>query len=842
MDAEGSIQVSLLHRVSTAQTLTEVTQAIAQMALECTSAHGVRLYLPEPGGDLQVFASSGHGFGLFETEEINFEVYVTRESQHFDQHAHLSFGKGDVWAVLEMIFPNNTSLELLDSLLGLLGFALEATFERETKELQFQQSHLLSNLTRVLGGSLDVEHIRRTLAQFSVHVLKMERSFIGLFERIEDNAAITGKLNTHGFGDTFKDQPLRLVSDSYVRLVQRREPIVVRSTLDHWMPLARSMSVHHNMQVCLVLPLITRERLLGVLYVDTTQVGSSLEGATIHQGKLLAEQAAIALDNALMYGEETRKRHAEEALREVSAALASSLHLSDILECILEESRRLFGAQAVAIFQLDPTENMMHIRSSVGLDAAFISNVGYRLKVGVVGQAVDQNRPILIPDMQEHYRKNPHTWGKNSYSRRLMEDQNYPFRGVLGLPLVARGTAFGGMALYFEAAIRELRDEDIHLLEVFAGQAALAIENARLFEELKEQELQYRILAESAQDLILTMDLRGRITYANPAAQSVLGYRPELLVGRSVTECLPNGVTSDMLAAWKSSLRARGKRGVWLEGQARARDGEMAYLEINLCALERDSKIIGVLAVARDLTEEHRLAEEIQSRRQDLRRAEERGIELRSYLALFTQAQEEERRRIARELHDDTAQVLVAIGRRIDRLVRGLAEEALRERALAIRDDVDAAIESVRRFSHNLRPSVLDDLGLISALEQLVDRALTPTSLQVSGMDRRLNADVELTVFRTVQECLTNIDKHAQASGARICVQFTGTQVEVSIADDGVGFEPRELSQLLREGHMGLLGLKERVELLGGKLNIDSSPGCGTQTWFILPDTQLTVQ
>ncbi|NJK46481.1 MAG: PAS domain S-box protein [Pleurocapsa sp. SU_196_0] len=262
------------------------------------------------------------------------------------------------------------------------------------------------------------------------------------------------------------------------------------------------------------------------------------------------------------------------------------------------------------------------------------------------------------------------------------------------------------------------------LCAAISAQAALAIQNARLFEGIQAQELRYRLLAEAAHDLIVATDLDGVITYANPAVLEVLGFAPAELVGTVYEELLIGDAARDAARAWRD-MALDGIGASTFEGRVRRSDGSTAYLEVKLNALFREGKIAGGLAIARDLSEQQKLADEIAQRGQ----AQARATELRGFLSLFTQAQEEERRRIARELHDDTAQTLVAIARRLDRLETALQTmplESAQERVRDIRGDVDTAIDSVRRFSRNLRPSALDDLGLLPALEWLCSQARTP--------------------------------------------------------------------------------------------------------------------
>jgi len=832
-----TLTTSTLHfltPLSSAQSFEEVVSGLLELALTLTSAHGARFLLPLPGGDLSEKMSRGRGFALFDTVEAAQAAFILREAQIGRDYAHLPLGQGEVWGVLELIFPEFEPLEALQALSGLVGFALEATFRREQGQSHLSRDRLLTELAHALGGRLELGGVLSTLTAFTAAALNLERSFIGLFEKLEPEGATTGELHTYGFGERLLGQPLRLSSETHRKLVRKGEVLLVRGPRDHQGSLARHMA-EHGMHACLVVGLFAGGKPLGLLYADTTDKGATLRESDLERALWLAEGVSVALERTLEYAQESRKRRAAEGLRELSSTLSSTLHLGQILESLLEHSLSLFTASAVAVFELADDGETLRIRSSVGLETEYILRTQSKLGLGTLGRAIIEGRSVLRPDVLGDFQRDPESFLRDGFTRELLEAGRYPFRGHVGIPLSSRGKTFGGILLYFEDAIDELREEDLDLLEVFAGQAALAIENARLFEELQEQEAQYRVLAESAQDLIVTTDTRGLITYINPAIESVLGYSPLEMLGRSVVDFLEESDFKQAFRAWRDCLRLEGQ-GAYFEGQIKARDGSSAFLEINLNALSRDGRTVGVLAVGRDLSEEHSLAEEIGARGQALRLSEERRLELRSYLALFTQAQEEERRRISRELHDDTAQVLIAVGRRLDRLAREMGDSKLVERVSSIREDVDAALVSVRRFSHNLRPSVLDDLGLMAALEQLAERSSPPARLEVAGTERRLPGQVELTLFRMVQEALGNVGKHAQASTVTVRLEFGEAQTHVWVQDNGVGFDPSRLSELLLEGHLGLLGLRERVELLGGALEIVSEPGAGTEMHFFFPD------
>ncbi|MFN2243562.1 MAG: GAF domain-containing protein [Anaerolineae bacterium] len=214
---------------------------------------------------------------------------------------------------------------------------------------------------------------------------------------------------------------------------------------------------------------------------------------------------------------------------------------------------------------------------------------------------------------------------------------------------------------------------------------------------------------------------------------------------------------------------------------------------------------------------------------------------LRFYAWQTSQAQEEERRRIARELHDDTAQQLVALSRYLDTLAdseENLSEAGV-ERLEQLQRRIEGALQGVRRFSRDLRPSVLDDLGLLPALEGLLSdlegSGISP-ELRISGDRRRLSPDVELALFRIVQETLNNVRRHANASHVMINVEFRNGWVKVDVRDDGQGFEllgsPGDFASA---GKFGLLGIEERAQLLHGQFRVHSGKGEGTTVTVDVP-------
>jgi len=216
---------------------------------------------------------------------------------------------------------------------------------------------------------------------------------------------------------------------------------------------------------------------------------------------------------------------------------------------------------------------------------------------------------------------------------------------------------------------------------------------------------------------------------------------------------------------------------------------------------------------------------------------------MRDYMAAITQGQEAERTRLARELHDDTAQALIALGQRLQMAQRALARgdvEQAQELLVELRRMSEQTLEGVRRFSRDLRPVYLEELGFLPALEMLV-RDLNAggqieAELKVWGRSRRLPPDLELAAYRIAQEALNNAARHAQAKHVMLRVAFTEEALILTVHDDGEGFEvPQQPDELSLEGHFGLAGMRERAILLGGQLRVTSTAGEGTTLEVTLP-------
>ena len=344
-------------------------------------------------------------------------------------------------------------------------------------------------------------------------------------------------------------------------------------------------------------------------------------------------------------------------------------------------------------------------------------------------------------------------------------------------------------------------------------------------EQLRVSEERYREIFENAHDAIWLQDMQGRITMANKACAEITGFAPEELIAMRV-----KGFLSEEPLNKARQIRKRLLAGETInepyEQEIIKRDGTSALLWLTPSLITSQGWPTGFQFIARDITEQAHMQEN-----------------LNFYLQQVTRAQEHERQRIAQELHDETAQSLLLMAQRLDslastakkRLNRDVAAELQEVRATTIE-----ALMELRRLAQDLRPRILDDMGLVPALEWLADDLAEQDGIEarveVDGTLPRLSEEGQLLLFRIAQEALRNIGKHSGASEATLSLRAYDDRLEMRVADNGEGFTlPKAVGDLAATGKLGLLGMHERARLLGGTLDIRSERRKGTTVVVELP-------
>lgn len=207
---------------------------------------------------------------------------------------------------------------------------------------------------------------------------------------------------------------------------------------------------------------------------------------------------------------------------------------------------------------------------------------------------------------------------------------------------------------------------------------------------------------------------------------------------------------------------------------------------------------------------------------------------LHDYIGAITSAQEEERNRLARELHDDTIQAVIALKQRVQLVLKSIQDQTGTQSLQELEALAEQTIENLRRLTRALRPIYLEDLGLVTALEMLAREISQNNQLSVEfhkqGRERRLAHETELALYRIVQEALNNVVKHSRATQAELKIDFDSSQIVMEVIDNGIGFEmPRSPTAFAPSGHFGLLGIHERADLIRARLEVDSAVGRGTR-------------
>ncbi|HET8607209.1 MAG TPA: GAF domain-containing sensor histidine kinase [Gaiellaceae bacterium] len=538
------------------------------------------------------------------------------------------------------------------------------------------------------------------------------------------------------------------------------------------------------------------------------------------------------------------------ALFDATISLTSELSLEALLQKIVEIAASLTGARYAALGVIDPSGSALERFVTTGVDPEAHARIGHPPHgEGILGVLIREARPLRLHDLGE----DPRSVG--------FPPNHPPMHAFLGVPILLRGVAYGNLYLTEKEGGADFTAEDEELLTLLAAQAAVAIENARLYESATRWSRQLESLHEVVRSLVEETELSRLLELVCSRLRELIGARLTLIA-------LPGDDEDDALRV--AAVDGEGEAGYGLLGHRLARRGsksgrvlerrQSARVDSVFDDLEVDQddarrmgvrtglyvplvargRAIGIVAIHDKLGREARFSDE------DLRLAEifaaraAVAVDLSQRVARDTvrrviEAQELERRRLARELHDETGQALTSILLGLKAIRAAGSDEAAAEAEAGLRDLVVQALQDVRSLAVELRPAALDDFGLEAALQRLAgtfqERSGIRTAVEASLGDERLPPEIETVLYRLVQEALTNVVKHAGAESVSIVVARRDGGVSAVVEDDGRGFAPQEV----RADALGLVGMRERLAVLGGTLAVESRPRAGTTLVASLP-------
>lgn len=487
----------------------------------------------------------------------------------------------------------------------------------------------------------------------------------------------------------------------------------------------------------------------------------------------------------------TARKRAEEDLRQSQARLAKAQRIARLghWECDLQSGQVIWSEEIYRILGLIPEEFTPSLESILNC---------------------------------------VHREDKERVSRGLSDT----LAGLKPYNLVSRFVRPDGSVRYVHSKVEAVFNENGKPQRLL-GTAQDITERRKAEMRLRASEERFRAIFEGAGLGIILWDMEGRIMTANAAQLRMLGGREEELRGKPFLQ-ITHPEDRAREAGLFTEIKAGRRENYQLEKRLLRQNGSDFWVQVTV-------------SLVRGLESEPRCCigttEDITARKEAHEKLRESEKNLRLLASQLLTAQEDERRRISRELHDELGQALLVLKLQAKAIEDELQPEQqqIRKECREMRSNLDQVVDNVRRLSRDLSPTMLEDLGLAAAIRRLIldfsRHYHIEYRLQESNIDDLFHPEAQVTIYRLIQECLTNIGKHSQASLLTVAINKTRSSVSFIIQDNGRGFNPAPRRHLATDQGMGLAAMEERARMVGGSLSIWSQEGAGTKVAFDLPYT-----
>lgn len=708
----------------------------------------------------------------------------------------------DLYHGLEQRVAERTS-ELARANQELSGEVTDRKRAEEDLLLRSRELEALFNIASILGQPDSFEAKCRHVLQDLVEVAPADFATL----RVPDEREEGMRLVAYAGLSSWQPTPLVPMRSVTGQAYESGEPVVANDYPAH--TLAQTADVERGLKSGVFLPIKGTEGLVeGVINVVSRQE----DHFTPERVRLLtaiADGVGALLRNASLSQSLEASRGEMAVVDEVARIMTSTLDIEQVYEKFAEEVKKLVAFDRIYINRVDQD--------------AGISVAKYLSGVSVPGLLSGQARPLAETQSEVVVRT-----GHSLVRRNIPEDLRFSddrvhvasgLRSSIAVPLISKGVVIGTLGLRSHG-IGTYGDREQAILERLASQIAPAVENAQLFQRVQQLALAIANIG----DGVCVTDLEGCIQFVNPALEQILGYEPGELVGDSIAKLYPGGLEDPVLKDIMAGLAT----GAWSgEAVLYAKDRQrIPTLETASAIYDETGHAVGYVCTNIDIRDRNRAEEELR----------QRGRELQALSRQLVEVQEAERRHVARELHDEVGQVLTGLKLALEVIPR-LPAEGARDRLEEAKGMVNELMNQVRELSLDLRPAMLDDLGLLHTLLWYFQRFTARTQVEVdyehTGLDRRFHPDVETTAYRIVQEALTNVARHANVTGVKVRLWTDDEVLRLFIQDRGAGFDPD--AALANNQSNGLAGMRERATLLGGELTFESAPGAGTSLIAELP-------
>ncbi len=590
--------------------------------------------------------------------------------------------------------------------------------------------------------------------------------------------------------------------------IDHREPVLLNSALrDERIVQIPNTPVED--EAIIVVPLISGDEVIGAMNIARTGGAEvAFTDADFELVQLFAAQAAVAITNSRLYEQLRERADAQRSLAEIAAQIASLHEPQTVLDRAVADAARLLGADRAQINLLSDDGRHLDPPITAAPIPPSDDDVVVPIGSGIAGMAAAERRVRWTGNYLGD-QAFPHDEGDAWIERQQIHS-------MMAAPLVGPNGLIGTITIQ-STARSAFGSDDAELLKLLADQAAITLTNARLYAELEESERRYRHLVDYSPDIVWSIDAEGRFTFFSESLEARTGIKPEDLLGKPFSTLGGEETFPGVTAAWEalSNDPASEQR---IRLSLPLPDGRISQSEIAATGIIVDGKFAGAHGSLRDISERERLEGDLRTQAAEL-------------------AASQERAHLARELHDSVTQALFSMGLTLRTLeiLLGTDTEAARDKLAELRELQKDALAEMRTLIFELRPSSLESDGLVQALRTHATAVQRRTGLTIvvdaEPIDR-LPLAAEEALYRIGQEALHNVVKHANASNAAIRIARERDSVLLAVSDDGVGFAPDAVP---RGQHLGLIGMRQRVDLVGGELRIESKAGRGTRIEASVP-------
>ncbi len=810
-----------------------ITHAVAQS--------GQPMLLPDAVGDARLVSSlwtQGHGLKVYYGVPIS--------------------AGGELMGVLNVALsdsaqPTAEEREIVDLLASHAAVAIGNARLFAESETRRRTAEALAEVWRFLSETFDVAALGQRITDVLLHALHVRAAALYRLVPASGDLAMIGR---SGEAERFLNPGFVVPAGHGVvgLAVSRRQPVVVADVrVDPRIKATPDIrQAYPQYPSVLSLPLIVKGQVVGGLTVGDV-LGRVYSGEDLRLAQAFADQAAVALENARLFEQAERRRRESEALGGVSQVLAQSLDPGGVAQRVVDCVHELVGTMAASLYRLDLESGTLEETACCGRMPGRARPLNHPRGTGAVGLAVAERRAVVCNDVlaDPRVRLDPTV-------RAYVESS--PFRAVLAVPLIVKDQVIGALGLV-DGPGRVFTAEDVQLAQTFADQAAVALGNARLYADAERRRAEAETFAGLVRTISATLDLDAVLRHVAVAGRELCGSDIAHIVLRDPeTDTMFERYGVGQLTGPAEAPhieRGKGAGGIaWSTGRpfrTADRAGDPRVRDHHVDNVTREGVVASlVVPIWIGGQVEGLVYVENRARRAFTDRDEAVLIRLADHAAIAIQnatlfrrlqglsgrlmeVQEAERRHLARELHDEIGQLLTSLRLTLD--LPGPQSPAVHDQLDKAQAIVQELLDRIRALSLDLRPSILDDLGLLPALLGQVERYTAQTKVRVhlehSGLDRRFPAETETAVYRIVQEALTNVARHGQVDEVTVRLWATDDVLGVQVEDHGAGFDPGSVLGAGKSG--GLAGLRERAALLNGHLTVETKPGLGVRLTAEVP-------